>query len=95
MATGAQVLEMLIPNGGWVIRGDTFEGVQFISATPITKTQFADGFAAFDALVISKAAAKAAEEVTFAKDRADGLAKLQAAAGLTLAQAEAVARKKP
>ena len=31
---------------------------------------------------------------TFAKDRADGLAKLELA-GLTIAQAEAVARKKP
>ena len=39
-------------------------------------------------------AAKALADATFAKDRADGLAKLELA-GLTIAQAEAVARKKP
>ena len=36
----------------------------------------------------------ATADATFAKDRADGLAKLELA-GLTIAQAEAVARKKP
>ncbi len=49
MATGAQVLEMLIPTGGWAITGNEWEGVQFIEATPITKEQFEAGFAAFDA----------------------------------------------
>ena len=38
--------------------------------------------------------ARLAADATYAKDRADGLAKLEAV-GLTPAQAEAVARKKP
>jgi hypothetical protein len=49
MAQGYQVLEMLIPTGGWVIRGNDWDGVEFIEATPITKKQFEDGFAKFDA----------------------------------------------
>ena len=49
MATGADVLQMLIPTGGWVIRGNDWEGVEFYEAKPITKKQFEDGFAKFDA----------------------------------------------
>ena len=94
MVRASDVLSMLIPTGGWVITGDSFEGIQFLSCPPITKTQFTDGFAQYDALLVSNAAAKVTADATFAKDRADGLAKLQAV-GLTLAQAEAVARKKP
>jgi len=49
MATGADVLQMLIPNGGWVISGDDFDGIQFLECEPITKEQFEAGFAQFDA----------------------------------------------
>ena len=62
MATGAEVLEMLIPSGGWVITGDDWEGVQFLEATPITKAQFEAGFAQFDAWKAEQAATKAAEK---------------------------------
>jgi hypothetical protein len=48
MATGAEVLGMLIPNG-WVIVGDTYEGIQFIDCEPITKEEFEAGFAQYDA----------------------------------------------
>jgi len=48
MTTGAKVLQMLIPTGGWSIKGDDFEGITFIEATPITKKQFTDGFAKYD-----------------------------------------------
>jgi len=48
MATIQQVLGMLIPDGGYVATGDTYEGIEFIEATPITKAQFEAGFAAFD-----------------------------------------------
>lgn len=64
MATGAQVLEMLIPTGGWVITGDNWEGVEFYEAKPITKKQFEDGFSKYDNLKakmdLDKATAKAA-----------------------------------
>jgi hypothetical protein len=49
MATGSDVLRMLIPTGGWVIRGNDFEGIEFIEAKPITKSQFEAGFAQYDA----------------------------------------------
>jgi len=45
MVTGAEVLTMLIPTGGWAISGDEFEGIQFLECQSITKKQFTDGFA--------------------------------------------------
>jgi len=62
MATGAEVLEMLIPTGGWVIQGDDWDGVQFIEAKPITKKQFEDGFAKYDELKTKQDAKKAADK---------------------------------
>ena len=59
MATGAEVLSMLIPTGGWVITGDDFEGIQFLEAKPITKAQFNAGFAKVDAYKAEQDAANA------------------------------------
>lgn len=61
MATGGEVLDMLIPTGGWVIYGDDFESIIYDEGvTPITKKQFDDGFGAFDAWKAQQDAAKAA-----------------------------------
>jgi hypothetical protein len=49
MATGSEVLSMLIPTGGWVISGNDFDGIQFIEAEPITEAEFKAGFAKVDA----------------------------------------------
>lgn len=55
MATGADVLNKLIPTGGWVIVGDDFDSIRYDEGvTPITKKQFDDGFAAYDAWKASK-----------------------------------------
>lgn len=62
MATGAQVLSMLLPDGGWTMVGDSFEGITFLEATPITKKQFEDGFAQYDAWKESQETAKQAEK---------------------------------
>ena len=62
MATGAQVLQMLIPSGGWVISGDNFDGIQFLECEPITKAQFEAGFAQYDAWKAEQDAAKAAKK---------------------------------
>ena len=62
MATGADVLEMLIPTGGWAITGDDWEGVQFFEATPITKAEFEAGFAVVDAWKETQAKNKTAEK---------------------------------
>jgi hypothetical protein len=48
MATIQQVLGMLIPDGGYVATGDTFDGIEFIECKPITKAQFEAGFAKYD-----------------------------------------------
>ena len=75
MATGGDVLTMLIPNGGWVITGDEYEGIQFIDCESITKAQFTAGFAQYDVW-------KAEQDAKAEADKASAQAKL-AALGLT------------
>ena len=60
MATGAEVLSMLIPTGGWVITGEDYEGIQFIEAEPITEAEFKAGFAKVDAWKAEEATKAAA-----------------------------------
>jgi len=62
MATGAEVLGMLRPKGGWVITGDDFSGIQWISCDPLNQKEFEDGFPAYDAWKAEQDAAKAAEK---------------------------------
>ena len=70
MANGGQVLSMLIPTGGFVIYGDDFESIIYDEGvTPVTKKQFTDGFAAFDAW-------KAQQEANAAADKAALLQRL-------------------
>jgi len=75
MATIQNVLSMLIPNGGYVARGDKYEGIEFIECEPITKAQFEAGFAQYDAW-------KAERDAKAEADKAAAQAKL-AALGLT------------
>ena len=49
MATSIEVLGMLIPNGGYIQSGDTFDGIKFIDCEPITKAEYEAGFAKYDA----------------------------------------------
>jgi hypothetical protein len=76
MATSAEVLQMLIPTGGWVLRGNDYEGIEFIEATPITKAQFNAGFAKYDAW-------KAEQDAKASADKAAAQSKLTAL-GLTI-----------
>ena len=69
MATGAEVLTMLIPNGGWIITGNEYQGIQFLECEPITKAQFEAGFAQYDAW-------KAEQDAKAEADKAALLAKL-------------------
>jgi hypothetical protein len=62
MAKGHDVLQMLIPTGGWVIAGDDYETIQFLECDPITKEQFEAGFAVADAWRADQEAAKVAEK---------------------------------
>ena len=76
MATSAEVLHFLLPEGGWAISGDSWEGVQFIEAEPITKKEFEAGFAKYDAW-------KAQQDNAKAQAKTAAQAKL-AALGLTV-----------
>lgn len=50
MATGLNVLEMLLPLGGWIILGDNYENITWIDERPrCTKVEFEAGFAQYDA----------------------------------------------
>jgi len=62
MATGGDVLGMLIPAGGWAITGEDYEGIQFLECEPITKAQFEAGFAQYDAWKAEQDLAKAAQK---------------------------------
>jgi hypothetical protein len=61
MTKGSEVLSMLIPNGGWAITGDEYEGIQFLECDPITKKQFQDGLAQYEAIKAEQDAKKAAD----------------------------------
>jgi hypothetical protein len=74
MATTQEVLRMLLPDGGYVVIGNDYEGIQFIEATPITKEEFEAGFAQYDAWKAEQdAAAVAAKATAEAKLAALGL----------------------
>jgi hypothetical protein len=74
MAKSSDVLTMLIPNGGWFQSGETYEGIKFLECEPITKKQFEDGFAQYDAWKAEQDAAKvAAKQSAQAKLAALGL----------------------
>lgn len=59
MATGNQVLSMLLPEGGWVIVGDNYDGISFMECDPISQEEFEAGFAKFDAWEAEQIAIKA------------------------------------
>jgi hypothetical protein len=75
MANADDVMDMLIPTGGWIMVGNDYEGIEFLSCEPITKAQFQAGFAQYDAW-------KAEQDAKAAADKATAQAKL-AALGLT------------
>jgi len=58
MIKTGDVLEFLIPNGGWILSGEDFSGVQFLECEPITEKQFNDGIKLFEAKQIADAEAK-------------------------------------
>jgi hypothetical protein len=62
MTTGADVLRMLIPQGGYYIAGDEYENIQFIECEPISKTQFEAGFAQYVDWKANQDSAKAANK---------------------------------
>ena len=49
MTKASDVVNMLIPNGGYFMAGEDYEGIQFLECAPITKAEFESGFAKYDA----------------------------------------------
>jgi hypothetical protein len=49
VVSGADVLNMLIPQGGWVINGNEYSGIQFLQCDPISEEEFEAGFALYPA----------------------------------------------
>ena len=62
MTNPSDVLYFLIPQGGWVMQGDTDEGIQFLECEPISKEEFEAGFAKYDAWKAEQDEAKAAKK---------------------------------
>ena len=75
MPTAADILSILIPQGGWTSSGDKYEDIEFLECEPITKAQFDAGVAQFDSL-------KAEQYAKAQADKAAAQEKL-AALGLT------------
>jgi hypothetical protein len=69
MATGIDVLTMLCPAGGWIIVGDSFDGVTWVDDRPrCTKEEFEAGFEQFDNWKIEQEA-KATSAKTTAEEK--------------------------
>ena len=70
MATGSDVLNMLLPAGGWILVGNDFDGITWVDDRPrCTEAEFKAGFAQYDAL-------KAEQDAKASADKAVLLAKL-------------------
>jgi len=76
MTTAGDVLEFLMPEGGWVLTNNDFDTIYWIDDRPqCTKEEFEAGFAQYDAW-------KADQDAKAVADKATAQAKL-AALGLT------------
>jgi hypothetical protein len=76
MTNGSQVLEMLLPNGGWTIIDNAFDSIIYDDGIkPVTKAAFDAGFAQYDAW-------KSQQDAKVESDKLAAQAKL-AALGLT------------
>jgi hypothetical protein len=82
MAKSQQALRMLRPNGGWVMNGDDYEGIQFFECEPFTKAEFNAALKKVDVW-------QAEQDATKAAIKAAAQAKL-AALGLTVEDLQAL-----
>jgi hypothetical protein len=60
MADSGDVLAMLIPQGGYILVGDDYDGIQFLECEPITKAEFEEGFTKYDSWKAEQDATKTA-----------------------------------
>jgi hypothetical protein len=64
MASGGDILNMLLPNGRFVVVGNTYEGITWFDDNQITKEEFEAGFEAYEAWKAEQDAAKAAKKAS-------------------------------
>lgn len=64
MSRSSDVLQMLIPTGGYITVGDDFEGIEFIDCAPITKKEFEAGAIKYNVWIAEQEAKAAAAIVT-------------------------------
>jgi len=70
MANGSDVLNMLLPQGGWIIAGNDFNTIIWVDDRPrCTESEFEAGFSQYEVL-------KAEQEAKVEADKAALLAKL-------------------
>lgn len=66
MATATEVLQMLRPEGGWIMHDNDYDKIQWLECEPVSRADFDAGFAQYDAWKTAqeeaKQAAKAAAE---------------------------------
>ena len=61
MAKGYEVMEMLCPQGGWILIADDFDSITWVDERPrCTKAQYEAGFAQYDAWKAEQDTTKAA-----------------------------------
>ena len=56
MAKSYEVLNFLIPNGGYIQVGEEYEGITFLQCEPISKEEYQAGFGQFDAWKVQQQA---------------------------------------
>jgi hypothetical protein len=70
MATATEVLQMLRPEGGWIMHDNDYDKIQWLECAPVSRTDFDAGFAQYDVWKAeqeeAKRAAKAAAEAKLA-----------------------------
>ena len=49
MVKGSDVLAMLRPEGGWLIRGNEYSGIEWVDCEPLSEEEFNAGFAEYNA----------------------------------------------
>lgn len=74
MATHIEVLAFLRPNGGYVARGDEYEGIEFLECEPFTKSEYQAAFVEYDVWAAEEATkSEAKKKAAVAKLEALGL----------------------
>ena len=52
---GSDIMNLLRPNGGWIMRGDEYKGIEFINCEPVTQAEFDKALADYPKLLADKA----------------------------------------